>query len=161
MRGVTREYIIIGLVATLFLVAAGAHVCLTLALFPPELSGLLPPADSIMFWPSYIVIHPCFSILWGAFIAVAAVQFSRLREWGRATLELAAWLALVCIAVAFFGLVRLAPSADRGADTVALLIAWIAALGAVSVLFILYIVIIRVLRSPKVRAAMVDAPKRA
>jgi hypothetical protein len=104
-----------------------------------------------LLWFYYILSHPYFAILWAVFIAVAAVQFYRLREWARRVLELVTGFALLVIPMAFFGLVLL----FRGADSTGVLVWLGAAFVAGLVLFILCIVIYSVLGSSKVRRAMI------
>ncbi|MHC5035608.1 MAG: hypothetical protein ACYTFZ_11295 [Planctomycetota bacterium] len=160
MSGGANERHTVGLLTFVFMVAAAVYVVLTFELRPPGFP--LSPWEFVYVegadaWPYYILWHPCCAILWGAFIAAAAVQFYRLREWGRAALELASWLvALLLIGVIAFVPLHLV----RGGESIVALLAAPAIFVAASVLCVLCILIIRVLGSPKVRAAMIDRPRR-
>ncbi|UCC68892.1 MAG: hypothetical protein JSV79_02915 [Armatimonadota bacterium] len=149
------------LLTFLFLVAAAVYVVLTFVLRPREFPlsvwefayshGAEGPGVPIA-WFYYILWHPYFAILWIAGIGVAAVQFYRRRERGRVALQLASRLVLLVVPLAFVGLVLL----SRGADSTGVLVWLGAAFAAGSVLCVLCILILCVLGSPKVKAAMID-----
>ena len=163
VNGGIRTQIVVGLLAGLFLVAAGLHVWFALALSSGGPTTLFGGPHRLGFWLFNGVTHPWFAVPWGALIAVAAIQFAHHRAWGRAVLEVAAWLVLAFLSVAWAllvaGVVRgilyaLAspyggPVHDMLAFALVPLVPWA-----------LCLLTIRVLRSPKVRAAMLDRPRR-
>jgi hypothetical protein len=144
------------LLTYLFLATSVLYVLLTFTARPsgwPLSLWEFARAKDAYAWPYYILWHPCFAILWSAFIGTATVQFCRLREWGRAALEVASWMALLVIAAAAF-----VPAAYSWrvrdvseADLVALVL-----FAAGAVLCLLCLLTIRALRSPKVRTTTLD-----
>jgi hypothetical protein len=154
VRSGPERPIAIHLLTYLFLGTSALYVLLTSTVRPSRWP--LSPWEFIYveggdMWFYYILWHPCFAILWGAFIAAAAVQFYRLRKWGRAALEVATWLALLVIAVAAFVPVYVIYTAHVVEAGLVSLVC----LAVGSVLCLLCLFIIGALRSPKVRAAMV------
>ncbi|UCC68893.1 MAG: hypothetical protein JSV79_02920 [Armatimonadota bacterium] len=156
MSGGANRSFKVNLLTFLFLAAAAVYVVLTFVsrphgfpLSPWEFAYRRASARPIL-WASYVLTHPCFAILWAGFIAAAAVQFRLLRERGRAALELASWMVLLFIAVAAL-IAAQSPRLDWFASLA--IFTFISLPGAAP------IIVIRMLRSPKVRAAMVDRPR--
>jgi len=163
MSGETRTQTTVGLLAGLFLVAAGLHVWFALYLPPGALLALFGRPHHLEFWLLYGITHPWFAVPWGTLIAAAAVQFCRLREWGRAVLEVTAWLVLAFLSVDWALVVagvvrgiRFALAIPYGGPVDEMLVPAFVPF----VPWVLCLLLIRVLRSPKVRAAMVDRPRR-
>jgi len=143
------------ILGSIFLVVAALYVPFTFWRWSP--SSAWPPRSGAPWYDWFNAVwHPYVCVLWSIFVAVSAVQFLRLRAWARTALEVIAWLPLALAGGQLAVAVLLWLPSDPGLGLLSTIIVLVFGV----VVGVPCVIIIRLLRSPGVRGAMIVGRQR-